>query len=201
MLWEKRYVFKSFLKTVSEAASLVGSIFHRRGPVTKKALIACGMVSFGNVEPSMISLRMEVMMRTSLSVMQNNIREKGILVKIHLNTGKYRLVISNSHVDGQVRRHVHSTHQFFGEVTNSNHQSIADLNKIFGDLKPEKMYSLPRRHTVFWWFEGPTTDQLTNRLKMFQFSPSSKSNTVKSFYWPIFTANLAISMRDENRSI
>ena len=69
MLWEKRYVFKSFLKTASEVASLmvIGSIFHRRGPMTKKT-IACGTVSFGNVEPSMISLRMEVMMRTTLSV-------------------------------------------------------------------------------------------------------------------------------------
>ena len=36
----EKNVFKSFLKTVSEAASLVviGSIFHRRGPMTKKAL-------------------------------------------------------------------------------------------------------------------------------------------------------------------
>ena len=62
----KRYVFKSFLKTASEAASLVviGSIFHTRGPMTKKGFIANGTVSFGNVEPSMISLRMEIMMRT-----------------------------------------------------------------------------------------------------------------------------------------
>ena len=69
---------KVFLKTVSDAASLVaiGSIFHRRGPMTKKDFIACGTVSFGNVEPSMISLRTEVMMRTTLSAMQNNIRGK-----------------------------------------------------------------------------------------------------------------------------
>ena len=42
----------------------------------KKGFIAYGTVSFGNVEPSMISLSTEVMMRTILSVMQNNIREK-----------------------------------------------------------------------------------------------------------------------------
>ena len=66
------------LKTVSETASLVviGSIFHRRGPMTKKASSPVETVSFGNVEPSMISLRTEVMMRTTLSAMQNNIRGK-----------------------------------------------------------------------------------------------------------------------------
>ena len=52
MLWEKRYVFKSFLKTVSEAASLVaiGSIYPQARSNDKKDFIACGTVSFGNVE-------------------------------------------------------------------------------------------------------------------------------------------------------
>ena len=60
-------------------------------------------MSFGDVEPSMISLRTEVMMRTKyFECYAKQYQRKGILVKIHLNTGKYRLVIWNSHVDGQV---------------------------------------------------------------------------------------------------
>ena len=61
----------------------------------KKGFIACGTVSFGNVEPSMISLRMEVMMRTTFSATMyaKQYQRKGILEKVHLNTGKYRQVI------------------------------------------------------------------------------------------------------------
>ena len=101
--YEKKDMFlKVFLKTVSEAASLVviGSTFHRRGTMTKKAyhlwngeFWECGAYdqpeNGGNDE-------------NYLKCYAKQYERKGILVKIHLNTCKYRLVIWNSHVDGQV---------------------------------------------------------------------------------------------------
>ena len=52
----------------------------------KKGFIACGTVSFGNVEPSMISVRTEVLM-SYFECYAKQYQRKCILVKIHLNTG------------------------------------------------------------------------------------------------------------------